>query len=91
MSRLSDELDSRGFEKPVEIIGDIITHTGNQKQYIIMGIVWMGHTDEWGYLHRAICEDDALITRPLSNLCGKRSNGEFRYYEFGDYDQFALE
>jgi len=73
--------DKHGFTAPADLLGDVLSHTGNGKQYVITGFMWMGATDEWGYVHRAIGEHEPNIVRPLLHLCGKRKSGEWRYAE----------
>lgn len=61
------------------LIGGTMRHTGNGKIYIILGYVWLGETDRWGYLHRARGEMGPMIARPMSHLEGTRSDGSPRY------------
>lgn len=63
------------------LIGGTMRHTGNGKRYVILGYVWLGETDEWGYLHRAVEEMGALIARPMDHLDGVRDDGTPRYVE----------
>lgn len=66
-------------EPPEDLTGMVLRHTGNGKTYQITGSVWLGETDKWGYLHRAMGERGPVIARPLSHIKGKRRNGEPRY------------
>lgn len=67
----------------MSLMDNRMVHSGNGKTYQIVGFVWMGATDEWGYAHSAVTEDGSLvaptIVRPLAHLTGKRDNGELRY------------
>jgi hypothetical protein len=83
--------DKHGFMPDAYMIGNVLQHTGNQKQYVIIGFTWLGATDEWGYEHREIGDlSSPTITRPLSHLCGKRGNDDRRYFEYSDYGQFEV-
>lgn len=68
-------------QPPEDLIGTLLKHTGNGKTYQITGSVWLGETDQWGYLHRAMGERGPMIARPLSHIKGTRSNGQRRYVE----------
>lgn len=63
------------------LIGGTMRHTGNGKTYVIIGYVWLGEADRWGYLHRAQGEMGPLIARPISHLDGYRSGGQTRYID----------
>jgi hypothetical protein len=66
----------------LDLIGVELTHTGNQKRYIITGLTWLGATDEWGFTHREIGNDKAVtITRPLGHISGLRDDGSPRFIQ----------
>lgn len=91
MTDFDSGIDVHGWLRPGHIIGNILSHTGPRKQqYVIFGFVWLGETDEWGYVHREAGKDGPAIVRPLSHLCGLRSDGSFRYEEHNDYLMFML-
>lgn len=85
-----DQLDSRNFIPSPELVGALLTHTGNEKQYTVIAFTWLGATDEWGFVAREIGAFGETVTRPLSHLCGNRRNGEPRYQEAGDWTQYAV-
>lgn len=87
-----NRLDSHNFIPSPSILGNVLTHTGNQNQYSITGFVWLGATDEWGFkaIQMNHYEHPIEIVRPLSHLCGERSNGEMRYQEGGDYTDYLI-
>lgn len=64
------------------LIGGTMRHNGNGKTYVILGYVWLGETDRWGYLHRAVGEMGPLIARPMRHLEGNMSTGGPRYTDF---------
>lgn len=68
-------------QPPEDLAGTILKHAGNGKTYQITGLVWLGETDRWGYLHRAVGEHGPMIARPLSHIKGSRRNGAPRYEE----------
>lgn len=82
--------DAHGFVPDACIIGDVLTHTGNEKQYVITGFAWIGSTDEWGFTHQRAGEFSVTFVRPLSHLCGVRSTGEHRYQESASYCGYAV-
>lgn len=69
--------DANGERPNAGIIGMGLRHTGTGKTYYVVDFVWLGESDQWGYLHRA--EGEALIARPLAHLTGRRANGDIRY------------
>lgn len=81
--------DVHGFTPSPNILGNTLTHTGNNKQYTITGFTWMSATDEWGFKHVAIGEHGIELVRPLWHLRGERSNGYTRYEEWQDYDVYC--
>jgi hypothetical protein len=83
--------DKHGFTPDFGMIGDTLTHTGRERQYVITGFAWLGATDEWGYEHRQCGVNGPTITRPLSHLAGARSNGRQRYEEYQEYAHFYLD
>lgn len=74
---IDDDLYSAQYIIPH--IGKTMTHTGNGKQYVIIGYAWIGTSDRWGYLHREVGVDGVTICRPFHELCGRRDNGSPRY------------
>ena len=76
-----DMTDEKGFTPSADrtLIGQQLVHSGNGKTYTILDFVWMGATDEWGFLHRAAGENGPLLCRPLSQLTGNREDGTPRY------------
>lgn len=83
--------DTWGFTPDPHILGDVLTHTGNNKEYTIIGFAWMSATDEWGFRHVAIGEHGVELVRPLWHLCGERSNGYTRYEEWESYLRYVVE
>jgi len=71
-------LDVHGLTAPLEAIGLTAQHLGNHKLYTVVGVTWLGATDEWGVTMKAIGEN-IEITRPASHMHGVRDNGERRY------------
>lgn len=85
-----DMPDIHGFVPDPVMFGNVLTHTARGDQYIITGYSWLGATDEWGFEHRMIGDMGPTITRPLSDLPGRRHEGTHRYEEAGDYQQYFL-
>lgn len=83
--------DIHGFVPDPAHIGEILTHTKEENQYVITDFAWMGATDEWGYVHRRISEFGPLIVRPLKDLAGNRHNGVPRYQEVDMYMQYSVD
>lgn len=64
------------------LIGMSIRHCGNNRLYQITDYVWMGATDEWGFIAREVTDEATYgipVARPFSHLYGTRANGEPRY------------
>lgn len=70
--------DSNGNRAPLEYIGFAAQHSGNNKIYLVVGVTWLGATDEWGFTMKAQGEN-VEITRPASHLHGLRDDGSKRY------------
>jgi len=79
---MTNNTDDFSVSPSPRLIGRTMVHNGNGKTYTILGYVWLGETDRWGYLHRAAGEMGPLIARPISHLDGKLSNGQPRYSFF---------
>lgn len=71
-------VDSNGLAAPIGFIGTAMLHSGNRKVYVIIGVCWLGETDQWGVIMKARGENIDIV-RPFSHVRGKRSNGELRY------------
>lgn len=74
-----ETLDSRGFTAEHQLVGRSVRHNGNGKTYVVLGLCWLGASDEWGFLHREAHTDGVLLCRPLSHFNGDRDNGQARY------------
>lgn len=68
-------LTAAGYQ---HIVGGYVIHSGNDKTYTVVGIQWMGATDEWAFAH--ISPEGIMCCRPLGHLYGRRSNGDRRYW-----------
>ncbi len=89
--------DVHGFTPDYSMIGDVITHTKDSRQYVITDFAFMGATDEWGFVHREIMFDGVTIIRPLKDLAGNRvtrdpafPDGRPRFHESSMYQRFAV-
>lgn len=83
--------DTHGFLPDPSIVGNVLQHTGNEKQYLIVGFFWMSATDEWGYEHFEMgILNPVRIVRPLSHLAGMRRTNDFRYYEHNEYQHYRI-
>lgn len=73
-------LDIHGNTAPVRWTGSRWKHSGNGKTYVVIGVTWLGATDEWAVMmHEFGYINSVLVTRPEHHLTGLRDNGERRY------------
>lgn len=69
--------DIHGLAAPIHDLYKTVMHTGNGKEYTIIGVVWDGETDEWNHLY--VSPEGVFVCRPVSHLTGNRSDGTARY------------
>lgn len=57
-------------------VGRSYVHAARGETYKIIAVVWLGDTDEWGFMHRKVSADQSLgdpyFIRSVANFFGLR-------------------
>ena len=68
--------DIHGVVPDPALLGHVLAHT-NGKDYTVVGYLWLGASDEWGFRH--VSPEGVDCARPIYHIVGTRKDGNPRY------------